>query len=475
MFDSGEKWYMVGIKGVGMTALVSILKNRGVHVDGSDVEEVFLTDEVLDDLGVNVDDFGTDLPNDVAGVIHSAAFGDDNPQIATAKSRGIPVLAYTEALGALSENYTAVGISGTHGKTTITAWLGFALKFAGADPTVVVGTMVPQFDNKNALAGNSELLVAETCEYRRHFLSFNPDLILITNIDMDHPDYFADIQDMRNAYKEYVAKLPLADGAVILHESTVNYIGDDNIPETKISYGVSDENDWRLLERAQEENIQKIRISSHNLNEESTLEISMPGEHNAMNAVGILALGYELQKNCGFSWEKFLDGVERFQGTTRRMEFKGNIDGLMVFDDYAHHPAELVATLKTLRERFPDYYIVANFMPHTFSRTEELFDEFAEAFGDADEVMIMPIYSSAREKGNAEELAKSLADAINKYHNHASLQNPSQKAGQNFANFFGTFGDVADYMKPLAKENTNTILITLGAGDNWKIIDELKV
>jgi UDP-N-acetylmuramate--alanine ligase len=357
------------------------------------------------------------------------------------------VYKYTQALGLISSEMYAVGIAGTHGKTTVTAWLGYALHYAGLHPTVFVGSAVPQFQNRNSLNGNGKLMVAETCEYRRHFLDFNPDVIAITNIEMDHPDYFEDLDDMRSAYKEYVMKLP--EKGVLVHEEQV--VISVHV-DTKVSYGKK-RGDWQLVERSIIEGKQKLSVLHASDNQSYAFTINLFGEHNALNAVLVLALGDVIRTCFPFDWDKFLSGIANFTGTKRRMEFIGTYNGCQIYDDYAHHPTELKATLSALKQMYADKKLVAIFMPHTFSRTRELFDDFAQSFVDAEQAIILPVYGSAREQDDPEMLSKQLAEAI-------------QRNGTN-TEFMQDFETVVQYLEK--EVNEETVVITLGAGDNWKI------
>lgn len=432
-----------------MTALAKILIARGANVRGSDTDERFFTDVILEKMGVKTELFSDPLPGDVDGVIYSAAYSKGHPQVELGEQRDIPVLRYTEAIGELSKDSYAIGIAGTHGKTTVTAWLGYALSQAGLDPTVIVGSQVPQFDNSNALAGNDQILVAETCEYRRHFLDFDPDMIAITNIEMDHPDYFSDFDDMVVAYKEYTDKLP-KDGVLIKGpEVYLEHTG------TTVTYGFPG-TDYCLVSRTYAQGRQNIVIHDKN-GDSHQLILRMPGAHNALNAVCVFTLGMELQSRYPFDRANFIRGIESFTGTKRRMEYYGENEQMVLYDDYAHHPTEIEVTLETVAEMYENTKVVAIFMPHTFSRTRSLFDDFALSFARADEAIILPVYGSAREEENPETLSIALAEAI--------LEKGTE------ARYMRTFEEVKTYCK---SKKSKAVFITLGAGDNWKIIEDLK-
>jgi len=454
--------HLVGIKGVGMTALAQVLKSMGKNITGSDKPEVFFTDAILRKLGILVhEEFSADhIHANTELIIASSAYGDDNPEIAEAKRRETPILNYPQVLGILSEKRKSIGVAGTHGKTTTTALLGLAMTDLSLDPMIIVGSQVPQFGDTNARIGKGDYFVAETCEYRRHFLNFHPQAIIITNIEEDHLDYFKDIDDILLAFKEYVDRLP-AGGTVVccVDDNGVRKML-DIVARTDIhivTYGESKE--------------ANIRMSKHTVNnEEQAFEITIgekfydfqmliPGKHNCLNATAVIALTWSLfhktmaNNQLIHSLQKT---VREFASTTRRLQKVGNFNDMIIFDDYGHHPTEIRATLKALKDFYPDRYLVVDFMPHTYTRTKSLFDEFSRSFEDADMVIINEIYASAREQPIPGISGEKLAESIKSHKSNVHYL-PKQEVGSNIRK----------------KDLSKSIFLTIGAGDNWKIGQEL--
>ncbi len=458
--DEAKTIHLVGIKGVGMTALAQVLKSMGKNLTGSDKSEVFFTDAILKKLAISVYETftGDNISSEVDLLIASSAYGDDNPEMAEAKKRKIPTLNYPQALGMLSENRKAIGVAGTHGKTTTSALLALAMTDLGLDPTAIIGSQVPQFANTNARTGKGEYLVAETCEYRRHFLNFHPKVIIITNIDDDHLDYFKDLDDIIQAFKEYIERLP-AGGILVccIDDKGVQKLlklitrTDINI----VTYGESKDAGIRMLNHSVGNEEQSFQV----VIEKKPYEFHMliPGKHNCLNATAVIALTWSLfhedYPEIILSLQKT---IREFASTTRRLQRIGNFKDTIIFDDYGHHPTEIKATLKALKDFYPDRYLVVDFMPHTYTRTKSLFKEFSQAFHDADMVIINEIYASAREEPIPEVSGERLAEAIKPYQQ-------------------GVLYLPKDQVKSYVQKKTlpKSIFLTIGAGDNWKIGQEL--
>lgn len=460
--EKAHNIHLIGIKGVGMTALAQVLKSMGKNLTGSDKPEVFFTDAILKKLGVSVSETfkAENVSAEIDLIIASSAYGDDNPEIGEAKKRKLPILNYAEALGLLSENKTSIGVAGTHGKTTTSALLGIAMTDLGLDPTAIIGSQVPQFGNTNARIGKSEYLVAETCEYRRHFLNFHPQAIIITNIDEDHLDYFKDLDDIILAFKEYIDRLP-AGGILVC---CIDDFGVQKLLKTLtrtdiqvVTYGESAKADFRLLNHSVSAEEQTFQVSIEKTNYD--FHMLIPGKHNCLNATSVIALAYSrFHKN--FSLEKLVSKLQKtvrdFASTTRRLQRIGSFKDTIIFDDYGHHPTEIKATLKALKDFYPDRYLVVDFMPHTYTRTQSLFKEFSQAFQDANMVIINEIYASAREKPIPNITGEKLAEAIKMYQKNV-VYLPKAK--------------VKEYIQ--AKSLPKSIFLTIGAGDNWKVAQDL--
>lgn len=459
IFRKNRPVHMVGIKGTGMAALAELLTASGVRVRGSDVPEKFFTDEILDAAGISYQE-GFDpvhlnpLP-DV--VVHSAAFSSKtNPELQEAHRLGLPVLVYPEALGRFSEGFPmAAGISGVHGKTTTTAMAGVVARAIGLPASVLAGSLVPDFGNRATLSLGDQLFIAETCEYQRHFLHFHPSAILVTSIELDHTDYFRDEDDIFGAFLEYSRKLPdkglfvyCADepGAARLAE-----VLQTERPDLRaIGYGVRASGPFQVLDRRFVPGEARFRLAGF----PQDLVLKIPGTHNVLNAAGACALVFSLAER-GLS-EVELDRVSKalagFRGSRRRSQVVGEVDGVLVMDDYGHHPTAIDLTLKGLKAFYPNRRLVVDFMSHTYSRTKALLNEFAASFSAADEVILHKIYSSARETETLGIDGRTLLDATRRVHPQVRYFDEVLEA-------------VPYYVESL---RTGDLLVTMGAGDNWK-------
>ncbi len=416
--------YCIGIKGVGMTALAEVLHGWGKRVTGSDTEERFQTDDVLRRSGILfVEGFSKEnLPTEVDLIIYSTAYNEKNPEFAEAKRRGTPMLSYPEALGQLMEEKYGIAIAGSHGKTTTTALLGHVMTEAGLDPTVIVGSEVKNWGS-NARVGKSEYVVIEADEYQNKFQYYNPKGLIITNIDWDHPDFFKTPESYQKVFDDFREKVLKNNGWVV-----------------------------------------ETPIKKYSPSEVEGLPITLSGAHNKLNTF----LVHEVAKKLKIADDLFWAAVATFKGTARRFEIKGMTkNGATVIDDYAHHPTEIQATLKAARERYPNQKIWVVFHPHTFTRTKALFQDFAKSFGDADHVIVIDIYGSAREEHGGVH-SSDLVSAITQYKGH-----PCKGTRVPLVNAFyiPTIPEAADYLRNHARQGE--IVITMGAGDVWKVGEEL--
>ncbi|EQB22464.1 UDP-N-acetylmuramate--alanine ligase [Dehalobacter sp. UNSWDHB] len=440
--------HFVGIKGTGMSALAQITPLiEDAVITGSDVPQRFFTDVVLEKAGIEVLNFD---PENVVGadlVVTSAAYCDSHPEISRAKELNIPVLTYPQFLSKLMSKKKGVCVTGTHGKTTTTAMAGKILLDAGLDPTIVVGSDVPCIGG-NAHAGQGELFLAESCEYRRHFLNYSPEHLIITNMELDHPDYFKDLDDVVCAFSELACKLPAEGNLIIWHDdpnidriktkATVTTFGFSADADVSVANVVFD-NDGSCFD---------VMMNKKNIGK---LHLTVSGKHNILDALAAIALTSRL----GISMDTVLQALSGFNGTKRRFERLGTKHGAVIVDDYAHHPTEIQTTLDGARLSYPDRRIRAVFQPHTFSRTEKLFYEFSQAFQDADEVLLAEIFSSAREK-------KAGVNPISS----AKLADLMKEKGIT-TRYFPTLDEISSYLDQTLEEGD--LVITLGAGDIYKV------
>jgi UDP-N-acetylmuramate--alanine ligase len=473
---AGFPVHLVGIKGTGMAALAEILSARGARITGSDTAEKFYTDALLQHLSIPYrESFAAEnLPEDTRLVVHSAAYRkNENPELIAAATRGIPSLSYPEALGLLSEVSDSSGISGVHGKSTTTALCGAILKEWGFPATVLVGAEVPSFGGRSTLVQGERFLVAETCEYRRHFLNFRARRIVITSIEPDHLDYFRDLEDMLSAFTSYGTSLP-PGGALI-------YCSDDPGARTAaariraqredlvlIPYGRSADGPFRVSREETGQGRTRFTLAGWR----TTFTLKIPGAHNVLNAAAALAL-------CSLLWAAGRDermrgiprrgedlpmdvtaaalAIESFGGSRRRSEIVGEAGGVLFMDDYAHHPTAIETTLAGVRGFYPERRLVVDFMSHTYSRTRALLPEFGKCFHAADSVILHRIYASAREQDDGGITARDLYQEVSRSHPRVT--------------YFPEPLEAAPFL--VSELKPGDLFITMGAGDNWKLGREL--
>ena len=462
VFQKGSNVYFVGIKGTGMSALAELLRNAGLLVSGSDTPEIFYTDQILKDLNIPYfENFSKEhISTNIDLLIHSAAYNLENPEIAEAKNLNIPILKYTAALGAYSEQFDSSGIAGVHGKTTTTAVAGTLIKAVNLPAQILAGSAVNSFGGKSTLSLGNKYFIAETCEYRKHFLDFHPKRIVLTSVEEDHQDFFPTYKSILDAFLEYCRKLPqngeliyCADNKGSQEVAEILKREGKNIKFTP--YGFNAEGDFQISSYKIAEERVKINIKAF----PNEFKLQIPGKHNALNVTAALALTDSLIKNenpKGFNEkqeENIRLALEDFKGSKRRCEILGETKGILFIDDYAHHPTAIRATLSALKEFYPKRRIVVSFMSHTYTRTASLLDEFASSFENADLLILHKIYSSAREEYSGGvngktlfEKAKSLKDNV--YY----IEEPM---------------DTLSFLKNILKEGD--IFITMGAGNNWII------
>jgi UDP-N-acetylmuramate--alanine ligase len=425
MVAEAKNIYMVGIKGVGMTALAEILRGQGSAVSGSDTEETFFTDSVLASLSIPVQVFGKGIPEGTDLVIYSSAYNDTNLDIAEAKQRDIPAIPYVDALAEVFNTHTGILITGSHGKTTTTAMIGTVLEAAGYDPTVLVGAKVVAW-GRNARIGKSKWMVAEGDEYQNKFLSMKPQVLVITNIEYDHPDFFKTEEDYKNTFVILLKSMP-KDGVVIAEKNIEEFVQEHAV----------------------------CNVVTYELQGDAL------GRHYELNAEAARSVAAEI----GISNEVTTKALAEFRGTVRRFEYYTQPDAnVVVIDDYAHHPTEIRATLAMLQKKYPDRQRIAVFMPHTYSRTQALLDEFATSFPDASEVVLLDIYSSARENRQdfPADLNEQLFSKVKSNHPDVVFKHTNDQATL--------------YLREKIKQadQNQLAIITLGAGDSWQIAASLR-
>ena len=390
MFGKIRKLYFVGIGGAGMSGIAEILFNLGFDIKGSDNTPSDVT-SYLEKIGVDVfDNHSPDNLSDVDVVVISSAVRESNPEVVEARRRGIPVIKRAEMLGEIMRLKFSIGVSGTHGKTTTTSMIGKVLRMGKYQPTIIVGGVVAELGTGAAL-GSGEYLVAEADEYDRSFLAMYPSMAVVTNLEADHLDCYDGIEDLVNTFLTYMNRVPFYGSVVISADDKRLMLLRDKIARPYVTFGFSVEADYRALNMKMEPGRSQFSVYQKGelLGE---IILSVPGKHNISNALATIAVCCEL----GVSFETIADGLRTFTGVGRRFEFVGEVNDIMVIDDYAHHPTEIEATLRTAKEVYNRRVIVI-YQPHLFSRTKDFAVDLARSLSIADKCLLADIYP-AREK-----------------------------------------------------------------------------
>jgi UDP-N-acetylmuramate--alanine ligase len=394
------KIHFIGIGGIGMSALARYFLAQKWAVSGSDMVETAITRTLRKEgVRVKIGHKKGNLPEGVDMVVRSAAVQAGNPELRAARhieTRGLSrVLTYPEAVGEITKQYKTIAVAGAHGKSTTTALAALALVKGQLDPTVIIGTNLKEFGGRNFRSGKSDYFVLEADEFGNAFSHYSPALAIITNIDREHLDTYENLANIKKAFLDFINNI--ADGGTLI----VNR-DDDNLRslESRIAAITKKKNirvAWYSLQSAEARKIKKI--------------IKIPGTHNVSNATAV----YKLGKALGIPEKKILSAIGSYRGAWRRMEYRGKFRGALVYDDYAHHPTEIKATLKAFREKYPAKRILCVFQPHQAKRLAALFKEFTTAFGDADKTLILPIYKVAgRDERPSRFDSAALARAIQK-------------------------------------------------------------
>lgn len=455
-FSSPARIHFIGIGGISMSGLAVILNQNGLTVSGSDAH-LSPTTKRLASLGIKIyeGNQASNLEERPDAVVYTAAIHPDNPEFARAKALGIPMITRAQLLGQIMKNYpTAIGVSGTHGKTTATSMLAHVLLNAGVNPTISVGGMLPRIGG-NIHVGDGDTFLTEACEYTNSFLSLHPNIELILNIEADHLDFFKDIDDIRHSFHEYMKLLP-EDGLLVLNSSIKNLqeltsgLACKNIVTYGLDAGRSDFS-CTALQLDHLGCYRFIVTAPETPMDGQTVQLNVPGLHNVSNALAVIAASVRL----GIEPEVITRSLAEFAGTDRRFQKKGTVNGITIIDDYAHHPQEITATLNAAKN-YPHKKLWVVFQPHTYSRTKALFDDFADALSAADEVILAKIYP-ARETDTLGMDSALLSAAI------AARGTPSRS--------FETFTEIEDFI--LNSCAPGDLLITMGAGDVVNIGEEL--
>lgn len=440
--------HFVGIGGIGMSGIAELLMNLGYRVSGSDLKDTTVTRR-LATLGalVSLRHLAEHL-GDADVVVYSSAVEQDNPEIVAARDRSIPVIPRAEMLAELMRLKYGVAVAGAHGKTTTTSMIASILTCGGLDPTVVIGGRLNIWGGSNAKLGQGDILLAEADESDGSFLALSPTLAVVTNIDQEHMDHYAGMEDIRQTFVAFINKIPFYGTAILCldNEEIQNVI--PRLKKRYVTYGFSSQADLRARE------VEKRRkgVSFEVLHHQASLgrvDVGIPGTHNVLNALAATAVGLELE----VPMEMIRKGLADLGGLERRFQLRGEAGQILVMDDYGHHPTEIVATLKTAKECYGDRRLIVVFQPHRYTRTHSLFDRFMTSFNEADVLLLTSIYSAGEnpiEGVSSEKLAQGI-----KEHGHkdVSLCATHEEA----------MAELLSCVRP------GDLVMTLGAGDVYQI------
>ncbi|MBU1017908.1 UDP-N-acetylmuramate--L-alanine ligase [Patescibacteria group bacterium] len=424
-----KKIHFIGIGGIGISALAYLSLAEGKRVTGSDVADSALLDDLRENGAmITIGHDGDLVTDDTELVVYTEAIDPaSNPEYQKAKELGIPLLSYFQALGQVSRAKKTIAIVGTHGKTTTTAMLGLALIEAGLDPTVIVGSKLKEFGRKNLYIGKGDLFVAEGCEYRRSFLSLEPFGVVLLNCEAEHLDYYKNEEDYVSAYRKLINQIP-DDGFLVVNREDAN-------AESLIQCCSG-----RVIE-----------IGAHDA-EELALNLKIIGDFNRLNATH----AYKAAEAVGANTDEVRKALEAFGGAWRRLEHKGTFKGALVIDDYGHHPTEVRLTLEAVKKAYPEKRLICVFQPHQHSRTHQMLEEFKEAFGSADKVIITDIYAA---RDTEEDKAK-----INSEKLTAAIHHPDVSWGKDLNYTFGLLEQEA---------GENDVILVMGAGNIGMLAERL--
>ncbi|WP_243370053.1 UDP-N-acetylmuramate--L-alanine ligase [Geotalea sp. SG265] len=455
MYGKIERIHFVGIGGIGMSGIAEVLLNLGYKVSGSDLRKSEIT-ERLEQLGgeIHIGHTGSNVERaDV--VVISSAVHDDNPEVIEARERLIPVIPRAEMLAELMRMKYGIAIAGTHGKTTTTSMVATILATGGIDPTIVIGGRLNSIGT-NARLGQGKFLVAEADESDGSFLKLSPTIAVVTNIDADHLDFYTGIEEIKDTFVEFINKVPFYGLAVLcLDNGNVA----DIIPKVKkrfTTYGLTAQADFRATD-VRHQGFTTSFVAHYKGKRLGEISFAMPGAHNVLNALATIAVATELD----MKFEDIQAGFKSFGGVGRRFQVKGDVKGIMVVDDYGHHPTEIKATLAAAKGGW-DRRLVVVFQPHRYTRTKELFEEFVKAFYDADVLILTDIYP-AGEQPIEGVTAEALAARIKRH-------------GQREVTFIADRNQVCDHLLGIVREGD--IVLTLGAGNilqaGEQLVEKLK-
>ena len=452
MFSSIKKIHFVGIGGIGMSGIAEILLDQGFKVSGSDKSLSEVTDR-LKKLGATIYEGhkAENITPDVDTLVYSSAVVLDNPEVIEAQRRKIPTVRRAEMLAEVMRLKYGIGIAGTHGKTTTTSMISLVLMEGGLDPTVIVGGKLSGLGGTNARLGKGDFIVVEADEFDRSFLSIAPTIAVLTTLETDHLDCYRDLEDIKGAFIQFANKVPFYGFIVLcLDEPALQDIMPKMTKKKILTYGLNPQADAQAVDIHHKNNTSTFTVVKNNA-ELGVITLQVPGKHNVQNSLAAISVGLEL----GIPFMKIKSGIEKFGGVFRRWELKGEVDGISVYDDYAHHPTECRATLSGAKAGWRRR-VVCVFQPHLYTRTRDFYEDFGKAFLLSDVLVVTDVYPAREEpiQGVTGEL----------------IANAAKQFGHKDVHYIPDKKSVPSFLQKTAK--AGDIVITMGAGDIWKYGEE---
>ena len=452
MFSSIKKIHFVGIGGIGMSGIAEILLDQGFNVSGSDKSLSEVTDR-LKKLGASIYEGHKpeNIAPDVDTLVYSSAVVQENPEVLEAQRRKIPIVRRAEMLAEVMRLKYGIGIAGTHGKTTTTSMISLVLIEGGLDPTVIVGGKLSGLGGTNARLGKGDFIVVEADEFDRSFLSITPTVAVLTTLETDHLDCYRDLEDIKAAFIQFANKVPFYGFIVLcLDEPALQDIMPKMRTKKILTYGLNPQSDVQAVDIHHKNSTSSFTVVKNNT-ELGAVTLQVPGNHNVQNSLAAISVGLEL----GIPFSKITSGIEKFSGVFRRWELKGEMGGIAVYDDYAHHPTECRATLSGAKAGWRRR-VVCVFQPHLFTRTRDFYEDFGKAFLLSDVLIVTDVYPAREEpiQGITGEL----------------IANAARQFGHKEVHYVPDKKQVPSFLRTVTK--SGDIVITMGAGDIWKYGEE---
>lgn len=451
-----KKAHVIGIGGIGISAVAKLLLKRGVEVSGSDVAAGGMTEELVR-MGaeVRIGHDAANVPDGIDLVVRTDAVPEDNPELVEARRRGVRDLTYFGFLAEYSKGMRTIAVSGTNGKSTTTAMLGMMLAEAGMDPTVIVGSKVPSFPDGNLRLGQSDLLVVEACEHNANMLKFRPHVAVITNVEEDHLDFYKTRDNIVAAFRKFLGQVE-EDGYVVLNADDAVCADALDTDRRKVTYGVESVADYKVTAVTCTDGAQEFEMMCRGMRS-CRFTLRVPGRFNVYNAAAAITAAAEL----GVEPEDIHRALEEYTGIWRRFEIVGEHDDALIISDYGHHPTAVAGTLQATREFYPGRQIILVFQPHHHNRTRELFERFVLAMDEADAVILAEIFDVAGREASEDAVVSSmgLRDAVTARDAERGVERRVSYA----ENIDAAYQETVSLMRP------GDIVLVMGAGDIYKI------